>query len=308
MTKHMSASLAANGTTLAYDSFGDDAAETILLVAGLGTQMIRWTAPFCRELAMRGYRVVRFDNRDTGRSTHFTEHGAMDFETLASALAEGRRPELAYTLDDMALDAVGLLDALSIRRAHVVGRSMGGMIAQIMASEHPSRVRSLTSIMSSSGNPSLPSAAPDAVAFMVRPAPDPALDEAAFIEHAITFARRIGGRSHTLDETAYRTLIAAELHRGYVRGGFGRHIAAIALSGDRRARLSAIQAPALVVHGTEDALFPLACGEDTAASIPGAEWLPIQGMGHDLPPSLYQTIADAIERTARRQTMTSSGE
>jgi pimeloyl-ACP methyl ester carboxylesterase len=308
MTEHVSASLAANGITLAYDSFGDDAAETILLVAGLGTQMIRWTAPFCRELAMRGYRVVRFDNRDTGRSTHFTEHGAIDFEILASALAEGRRPELAYTLEDMALDTVGLLDALSIRRAHVVGRSMGGMIAQIMASEHPSRVRSLTSIMSSSGNPSLPSPAPDAMALMVRPAPDPALDEAGFIEQAVTFARRIAGSSHTLDEAAYRTLIAAELHRGYVRGGFGRQIGAIALSGDRRARLSAIQAPALVVHGTEDALFPLAYGEDTAASIPGAEWLPIQGMGHDLPPSLYETIADAIERTARRQTITPSGE
>jgi pimeloyl-ACP methyl ester carboxylesterase len=304
----MSASLAANGITLAYDSFGDDAAETILLVAGLGTQMIRWTAPFCRELATRGYRVVRFDNRDTGHSTHFDEYGAIDFETLASTLAEGRRPELAYTLEDMALDTVGLLDALSIRRAHVVGRSMGGMIAQIMASEHPSRVRSLTSIMSSSGNPSLPSAAPDAMALMMRPAPDPTMDEVGFIEHAVTFARRIAGSSDALDEAAYRTLIAAELHRGYVRGGFGRQLAAMAISGDRRARLSAIQAPTLVVHGTEDALFPLACGEDTAASIPGSEWLPIQGMGHDLPPSLYRTIADAIERTARRPTITPSGE
>lgn len=304
----MSTSSAANGITLAYDSFGDDTAETILLVAGLGTQMIRWTVPFCCELAMRGYRVVRFDNRDTGRSTHFAAHGAIDCQTLASALTEGRRPELAYTLDDMALDAVSLLDALSIRQAHVVGRSMGGMIAQIMASEHPSRVRSLTSIMSSSGNPSLPSAAPDAMALMMRPAPDPALDEAGFIEHAVTFAHRIAGSSYPLDEAAYRTLIATELHRGYVRGGFGRQLAAMAISGDWRARLSAIQAPTLVVHGTEDALFPLTCGEDTAASIPGAEWLPIQGMGHDLPPPLYRIIADAIERTALRLTTTSSGE
>jgi pimeloyl-ACP methyl ester carboxylesterase len=304
----MSASLAANGITLAYDSFGDDAAETILLVAGLGTQMIRWTTPFCRELAMRGYRVVRFDNRDTGRSTHFAAHGAVDFVTLASMLAEGRQPKLAYTLDDMALDAVGLLDALSIHQAHVVGRSMGGMIAQIMASEHPSRVRSLTSIMSSSGNPGLPSAAPDAMALMMRPAPDPAMDEAGFVEHALTFARRIAGSSYPLDEEAYRALVTAELHRGYVRGGFGRQLAAMAVCGDRRARLSAIRAPSLVVHGTEDALFPLACGEDTATSIPGAEWLPIQGMGHDLPPPLYRTIADAIERTARRPIVPPSGE
>lgn len=293
---------------LAYDSFGDEGAEAILLIAGLGTQMIRWTDPFCRELVTRGYRVVRFDNRDTGQSTHFTKYGAMSFEALASALAEGRRPELAYTLDDMALDAVGLLDALSIRQAHVVGRSMGGMIAQIMASEHPSRVRSLTSIMSSSGNPNLPSAAPDAMTLMMRPAPDPALDELGFIENAVTFARRMAGSSDTLDEAAYRTLIATELRRGYVKGGFGRQLAAMAISGDRRDRLSAIQVPTLVVHGTDDALFPLACGEDTAASIPGAEWLPIQGMGHDLPPSLYRTIADAIERTARRQTIAPAGE
>jgi pimeloyl-ACP methyl ester carboxylesterase len=294
------ASVAANGITLAYDSFGNDAAETILLIAGLGTQMVRWTDPFCGELSARGYRVVRFDNRDAGRSTHFTEHGAMNFETLAATLAAGRRPELAYTLADMALDAVGLLDALSIRRVHVVGRSMGGMIAQIMASEHPLHVRSLTSIMSSTGNPGLPSAAPDVMAMMMRPTPDPALDEAGFIEHAVAFARRIAGGSHPLDEEEYRMLIGAELRRGYVQGGFGRQVAAVALAGDRRMRLSTIGAPTLVVHGTEDALFPLACGADTAASIPGAEWLPIQGMGHDLPPSLYRTVADAIERTARR--------
>ncbi|MDH6665987.1 UNVERIFIED_ORG: pimeloyl-ACP methyl ester carboxylesterase [Methylorubrum zatmanii] len=169
--------LAANGITLAYDSFGDEAAETILLIAGLGTQMIRWTSPFCRELETRGYRVVRFDNRDTGCSTHFTQQGAMDFAALAAALAEGRRPELAYTLNDMVSDALGLLDALSIRRAHIVGRSMGGMIAQIMASEHPSRVLSLTSIMSATGNPGMPSAKPDAMTLMMRPAPDPRLGQ-----------------------------------------------------------------------------------------------------------------------------------
>lgn len=128
-TEPRSARVVANGIILAYDSFGDAAAETILLLAGLGTQMIRWTDPFCRELVSRGFHVVRFDNRDTGRSTHFTEHGAMDFASLAAALAEGRRPELAYSLDDMASDALGLLDALAIHRAHIVGRSMGGMIA-----------------------------------------------------------------------------------------------------------------------------------------------------------------------------------
>jgi pimeloyl-ACP methyl ester carboxylesterase len=292
--------VAANGITLAYDSFGENAAETILIVAGLGTQMIRWTDPFCTELAGRGYRVIRFDNRDAGRSTGFSGHGAMDFATLTAALAEGRRPELAYTLADMAQDAVRLLNALSIRQAHVVGRSMGGMIAQIMASEHPSRVLSLSSIMSSTGNPSLPPAAPDAMAMMMRPAPDPALDEAGFIEHAVAFARRIAGRFTPLDEEAHRLLVGAELRRGTVQGGFARQVAAVALAGDRRGRLSTIGAPTLVIHGTEDALFPLACGADTARSIPGAEWLPIKGMGHDLPPSLYGPVVEAIERTARR--------
>ena len=298
MPGRRSASVAANGITLAYESFGDDAAETILLVAGLGTQMIRWADPFCAELVMRGYRVVRFDNRDAGRSTNFSGHGALDFTALAAALAAGGRPELAYTLADMALDAVGLLDALSIRRAHVVGRSMGGMIAQIMASEHPSRVLSLTSIMSSTGNPSLPSAAPDAMAMMMRPAPNPVRDEARFIDHAVAFAWRIAGSAHPLDEDEYRKLISAELRRGFVQGGFGRQVAAVGLAGDRRERLATIRAPTLVIHGTEDALFPLACGLDTVQSVPGAEWLPIQGMGHDLPPSLYRTFADAIERTA----------
>ena len=302
-----SARLAANGIILAYDSFGDGAAETILLIAGLGTQMIRWTAPFCRELVTRGYRVVRFDNRDTGRSTHFTEHGAMDFATLAAALAKGRGPKLAYTLDDMASDALGLLDALSIRRAHIVGRSMGGMIAQILASEHPSRVLSHTAIMSTTGNPDLPSAVPDVMTMMMRPAPDPVLDVAGFLDHGVAFARRIAGTAHPFDEEVCRALLQEEVRRGRAPGGFGRQLAAVGVAGDRRSRLAAITAPTLVIHGTDDPLFPPACGEDTAASIPDAEMMLIPGMGHDLPPSLYRAIANAIERTARRSSISASG-
>ncbi|WP_245268157.1 alpha/beta fold hydrolase [Methylorubrum extorquens] len=299
--------MTANGITLAYDSFGDEAAETILLIAGLGTQMIRWADPFCRELEACGYRVVRFDNRDTGRSTHFTEHGAMDFAALASALTEGLRPELAYTLDDMASDALGLLDALSIRRAHIVGRSMGGMIAQIMASEHPSRVLSLTSIMSATGHPRMPSAKPDAMTLMMRPAPDPVLDKAGFLDHGVAFARCIAGTAHPFDEEACRALLWEEVRRGRAPGGFGRQLASMVVAGDRRSRLATIKAQTLVVHGTDDPLFPPACGEDTAASIPGAEMMLIAGMGHDLPPSLYRVIADGIERTARLSTITASG-
>ncbi|WP_336485813.1 alpha/beta fold hydrolase [Methylobacterium nigriterrae] len=292
--------LSSNGITLAYDSFGEEAAEAILLISGLGTQMIRWADPFCWELAAPGYRVIRFDNRDTGHSTSFARHGAVDFETLVSLLMAGQRPPVPYTLADMTGDAIGLLDALSIPQAHVVGRSMGGMIAQAMASERPSRVLSLTSIMSATGNPGMPSAEPDVMTMMRRPAPDPVSDEAGFLDHGVAFARRIAGTVYPFDEEACRALLREEVRRGHAPGGFSRQLAAIALAGDRRPRLAAIKAPTLVIHGTADPLFPPACGQDTAAAIPNAEMMLIEGMGHDLPTWLFRTVARAIDRTARR--------
>ncbi|MHB2209214.1 alpha/beta fold hydrolase [Methylobacterium sp. CM6257] len=296
-----------NGITLAYDSFGEEESEAILLISGLGTQMIRWAEPFCRELAVLGYRVIRFDNRDAGRSTAFTQHGVVDFEALVSLLMAGQRPPVPYTLADMAGDAIGLLDALSIPQAHVVGRSMGGMIAQVMASEHPSRVLSLTSIMSATGNPDMPSADPDAMTMMRRHAPDPVSDEAGFLDRGIAFARRIAGTVYPFDEEACRALLREEVRRGHAPGGFGRQLAAIALAGDRRSRLAAIKAPTLVIHGTDDPLFPPACGQDTAAAIPNAEMMLIEGMGHDLPTCLFRAIGRAIDRTARRSRPSMSG-
>ena len=288
-----------NAIDLAYDSFGNEADETILLIAGLGTQMIRWTVPFCEELAARGYRVIRFDNRDAGCSTHFRDLAPPDFGALAATIMAGRRPDVPYTLGDMAADVVGLLDVLAIDRAHVVGRSLGGMIAQIVASEYPGRVLSLTSIMSSTGNPNLPQAAPDVMALMMRPAPDPASDETGFVAHSLAFARRIAGGGNRFDEEACRFLTLEEIRRAYDPGGFGRQIAAIAVTGDRRWRLATITPPTLVIHGSEDPLIPPACGADTAASIPNADFMLIDGMGHDLPPALYGTVVDAIDRTAR---------
>ncbi|WP_223216029.1 alpha/beta fold hydrolase [Agrobacterium pusense] len=182
-----------NGIELAWDSFGEANAEPILLIAGLGGQMIRWSETFCNRLAASGYRVIRFDNRDAGYSTHFTTSATPDFGALAAALGEGRRPDVPYTLYDMAADAIGLLDVLKITRAHVVGRSMGGMIAQILASDHADRVISLTSIMSSTGNPSLPQAKPDVMAMMIRPAPYPAVDPEGILAVRLAFARRISG-------------------------------------------------------------------------------------------------------------------
>lgn len=162
--------------------------------------------------------------------------------------------------------------------------------------------------MSSTGNPSLPPAAPDAMTMMMHPAPDPAINEAGFLNHGVAFARRIAGTAHPFDEEDCRALLLEEVRRGRASGGFGRQLAAVAVAGDRRSRLAAITAPTLVVHGTEDPLFPPACGEDTAASIPDAEIMLNPGMGHDLPPSLYQIIADAIERTARRSGGSATGE
>lgn len=194
-----------NGVELAYDIFGDDTEEAVVLISGLGAQMIRWTVPFCEALAARGYHIIRFDNRDAGPSTHLVSLTPPAFAALAAALRNGERPDVPYTLDDMAADALGLLDALSIERAHIVGRSKGGMIAQILASEHPERTLSLTSIMSSNGNPALPQATPEVFAMMMRPAPDPAADLVAYLSHRVAFARRIAGSGHAFDEDAQRS-------------------------------------------------------------------------------------------------------
>nr|WP_256989717.1 alpha/beta fold hydrolase [Paenibacillus sp. VTT E-133280] len=251
-------------------------------------------------LAVRGFHVIRYDNRDVGCSTHFSQYPTLDFDALATALMSGKRPDIPYTLNDMSNDAIGLLDALSIDRAHFVGRSMGGMIAQIAASEYPERVLSLTSIMSSSGNPTLPQTSPDVMAMMTKPAPNPFEDEAGFLAHSVSFAKRIAGTSYPFEEDAYRALILEEVQRAYDPGSIGRQIAAIAVSGDRRPRLATIKVPTLVIHGVDDPLFVPACGEDTASAIPGAELMLVDGMGHDLPHQLYKVIADGIERTARR--------
>ncbi len=292
--------LKVNGVDLAYNSYGDESDEAILLIAGLGTQMIRWTVPFCQELVDLGYRVIRFDNRDAGFSTHFTGYPVPDFGALAAILRAGQRPHVPYTLDDMAKDTVNLLDALCVDRAHLVGRSMGGMIAQIVASQYPERVASLTSIMSSTGNPALPQAAADVIAMMTRPKPHPASDECGFLAHSLTFARRITGNGHPFDEQNHRALIQEEIRRGYDPSAFARQLAAIAVTGDLRPRLAAIKAPTLVVHGIDDPLILPACGKDTASSIPNAEFMLVAGMGHDLPSSLYKTISAAIDRTSRR--------
>ncbi|WP_153978638.1 alpha/beta fold hydrolase [Paenibacillus xylanilyticus] len=293
--------LKVNGIDLAYDSYGNRTDETILLIAGLGTQMIRWTVPFCEMLVARGFRVIRFDNRDTGLSTHFSHHPTLNFEALANTLMSGQRPDIPYTLNDMSDDAIGLLDALGIRKAHFVGRSMGGMIAQLAASRYPERVLSLTSIMSTTGNPDLPPTSPEVMALMTQPAPNPMEDEEGYLAHSLAFAKRISGTGYPFEADEYRSLIREEVQRAYDPGSVGRQIAAIAVSGDRRPYLAKVTVPSLIIHGMDDPMFVPACGKDTAQAISGAEFMLLEGMGHDLPAQLFETVVAGIERVARRK-------
>jgi pimeloyl-ACP methyl ester carboxylesterase len=287
-------SVRANGLTIAFDSFGAVDAEPFLLISGLGVQMIRWRSSFCEALASQGYRVIRYDNRDVGLSTHLDTASVPDLTGLVEALRRGERPDLPYTLADMAEDAIGLMNALHIERAHVVGRSMGGMIAQLVASEHPGRVLSLTSIMSSTGNPSLAGPSPEAMSTPTRRGPDPHDDMAGYLAHAVESARVIASPGFPFNEEAQRLQALAEFNRSYDPAGFARQLAAMITAGDRRAKLGAIVAPTLVIHGAQDLLIPVAGGRDTAANINGAQLLVIDGMGHDMPIELTQMFTRAI--------------
>jgi pimeloyl-ACP methyl ester carboxylesterase len=269
------------GVELEYETFGPAAAETILLINGLGSQMTRWPEPFCQKLVAHGYRAIRFDNRDVGRSTWF-------------------KPGEAYTLSDMASDAVAVMDAAGAEKAHVAGVSMGGMIAQTVAIEHPQRVLSLTSIMSATGARGTLDSTPEAGAVLNTPAPDPKADFEAFVAHGIRNARTIGSPAYPWDEAALRQRVIAEYERAFNPTGVQRQMAAIRGDGDRTERLSRLKVPAVVLHGADDPLIKPFGGEATAAAIPGAELRVIPGMGHDLPPALYDTIIDAILAAAAR--------
>jgi len=292
--------LSANGLSLAYERFGARDAQPLLLIAGLGVQMIRWKTGFCEMLAGLGFQVIRFDNRDAGLSTHLTQYPPPDFPSLAAQLMRGEKPAVPYRLGDMAQDSIGLLQALDLGPAHIVGRSMGGMIGQIIASRHPEWALSLTSIMSSTGNPALPPPTPEAMAVLTSPAPDPRQDEEAYLDQAVAGAQALSGPGFAFDAEAQRTQARAEWRRAFDPAGFLRQLGAVAVEGDRRAELGRITVPSLAVHGSADPLVPLAAGQDTAAHIPGAEMMVIDGMGHDLPAAVFDRVAAAIAANARR--------
>lgn len=287
----------ANGITLEQERFGDPSDPAVLLIMGLGAQLTRWPLPLVNALVAEGFHVIRFDNRDVGLSQKFDAAGVPDLAAIAAALGRGERPQTPYSLDDMAADAAGLLDAMGIAGAHVVGASMGGMIAQLVAANHPERTLSLTSIMSSSGNPALPRSTPEATAvLMTRPKSG---DMADIVAHGVNAAKVVGSPGYPVDEAVLAERIRADAERMSYPPGFARQMAAIYANGDRRARLKTITAPTVVIHGADDPLVPVEAGRDTAASIPGARLVEIAGMGHDLPLPLVPEIVAAFLSVAR---------
>ncbi|MDX6696710.1 MAG: hypothetical protein QOE65_107 [Solirubrobacteraceae bacterium] len=278
---------------LCYETFGDPSAEPLLLVMGLATQMLAWHEDFCDALVERGFFVIRYDNRDIGRSTHFRGHRPPGMAELIA-----RRPRNpAYTLSDMAADGIGLLDHLGIESAHVVGASMGGMIAQTMAAEHPDRVRSLVSIMSTTGHVLFGRPALRAYPVLLTRAGG---GRDAYIARAERVFGLVGSPGFEADLDRLRELAGMSYDRGVTAGGVGRQLGAILASGDRTAALRRISAPTLVVHGKADRLVGVSGGRATARAIPDAKLLLIDGMGHDLPRAVWPQILDGIEATAAR--------
>ena len=288
-------SILANNIHLEYESFGCTNAPAILLIMGLGGHLTRWNLELCELLVARGYRVIRFDNRDCGLSTHFSDAPVPDLR----ALQNGQPVSLPYTLDDLVADSVGLLDALGIQQAHVAGASMGGAIAQLAAANYPERVLSLTSIMSSSGNPALPAPTPAAATALFAPLPRQR-DRESIVADSITRYETLESPAYPTDRGRLRQLFADEYERNFDPRGVARQLAALIANGDRRALLQTISAPSVVLHGAADQLIPVACGEDVARNIPHAELRIIDGMGHDFPVALSQVIGDAICAAAHR--------
>jgi pimeloyl-ACP methyl ester carboxylesterase len=292
----------ANGITLAYESYGPTDAETILLIGGVGMQLVDWPMALVEGLVQRGYRVVRFDNRDMGRSTIHTEAGLPDAKAIGAALEAGEPAPLPYTLHDMAEDAVGLLDALEIEQAHLVGISMGGAIAQLIAIDFPERALSLTSIAADSGNPELPVVA-DPDAFEGLPPQPTTNDREAYIEWQVRTWQVLTGELYPTDEATLRAWAERNFERGFDAEALVRHqtvslIGHIESAAYRLNNLANIKAPTVVVQGSNDPLVPVESAEDIAARVPNAELRLIPGLGHSMPEPLVPELVDAITAAA----------
>ncbi len=284
----------ANGIDIEYDTFGHSTARPLVLIMGLGGQMVAWPRGFCERLAAKGHFLVRFDNRDTGLSTKMEDAGVPNVFEASAASQEGRQVSAPYTLSDMALDAVGLMDALKLKKAHVCGLSMGGMIAQIIAIEHPDRVSSLISMESAVGETGQPESTPAAREAMFTAPP---AQRDAYIQHMTKVFRVFSGGSDKFNESAEKEIAAASYDRAYYPVGFARQLTAILASGSRKQALESMKVPTLVIHGAQDALVPLQYGIETAEAIPEASLLVVEGLGHGLSyPELWDEIVEAISK------------
>jgi proline iminopeptidase len=287
----------ANGITIAYETSGNPAHPPVLLVMGLGMQLIAWPPAMVDGLVEQGYYVIRYDNRDIGWSSKMRQHKKPNLLWAYLKSLAGIKQNTAYTLHDMADDALALLDALGLERTHVVGVSMGGMIAQIFAARFPDRILSLTSIMSSSGRRGLPGPTATARNAMMRSG-DPG-DRKAMVERIVNVYRVIGSPSFPTPERTLRANIERAIDRGAYPDGVARQMVAIVASGDRTPLLRKIRCPAMVIHGAADPLLPMACGVDTAEAIPGARLHVIEGMGHDLPQQLIERLLALLDQHLR---------
>jgi pimeloyl-ACP methyl ester carboxylesterase len=285
----------ANGIKVAYETYGKSSQPAMLLIMGLGQQMMFWDEEFCTQLSSRGYFVIRFDNRDCGLSSWLTAAGTPDIPAMKALMAKRKKAQSPYSLLDMANDAKGLLDAVGVKSAHIVGRSMGGMIGQMMAIHYPDRTKTLTSIMSSTSDPKLPPPKPDVLSVLLEPEPS---EKEEYIDHLVRVMTTLNGSKYHIDECRIRTWARDSYRRGLNPSGVARQFAAILATGSRKEALKSVTVPTLVIHGDADPLVPVACGIDTADVIPGAQLLIIEGLGHTLVPQVYPQVIDAISRHA----------
>lgn len=283
-----------NEVELCYEVFGEKNPDTIVLISGLGSQMIRWDTKFCDLLVEKGFRVIRFDNRDSGSSVFNAKNEIPSDKSIEEIFAMLSKEGISYSLMDMANDVIGLLNHLNIEKAHIAGRSMGGIIAQLLGSYYPERVLSLTIIMSTSMNPSLPKPDPEVMAMMTQVSADPVLQKEEYLREKIRFAQKISGSGYIFDSNQEKALLEEEFIRSRTKNGIIRQLLAMGSFQYNPEVLKKITAPALIIHGTDDLIFHPDCGKDIADSIPGAKWLLIEGMGHSIPRELYVFIIARI--------------
>lgn len=285
------AQVIANGIQIEYEIFGEKTNPAIVLIAGNGAQLNFWEPDFCELLVKSNLQVIRFDNRDVGLSTKFDAAGIPDMQRIYQEAQEGKPIKTAYTLEDMADDIAGLLDALHIKKAHICGASMGGAIAQVFAYRHPSRIYSLVSIMSSTGNPNNPQISKETLAIVTAPPPN---GRDAYIDYTLGMWKNLWSKGFPFEEERGRRYCEESYDRSFYPQGAVRQNAALVANGDRRKHLSLLTVPTLVIHGTADLLFNVEAGKDTARTIPNAKLLLIEGMGHDMPKGTWETIVEAI--------------